>query len=383
MLQIVQPKSEVVPIEQVEERAASLQGYGQSIAERLIRIFHLDIPCIQQADPNWRDRPDWLDSVCALLDEPVGSGRYGFQSRTECNWTYFNFWTKGVSGAQLSTEAGASLRETMNSFVPSMELDAVQRHVITTKHMRHAYDLSARAHAQSLLSLLDNNDQQSAVAPLLIPIESHLIGVGTRSIVILRTNCGVAAFEDERILSEKKRNSESEIFSTDAQLVWSDQLDEEQFEDLILELLQSDEGVVWAKKVGGTYDRDGGRDIIVEWDLPPDRTGRTRPGRDDQLRERLRILVQVKVRAKSVGKSDVTDIRDTLEQYNCDGLLVVAFPRVTTPLFDHLSTLRENGRFWVDWWERPDVELRLRKQTSIAGRYANLMRFVRLGHIPE
>lgn len=39
-----------------------------------------------------------------------------------------------------------------------------------------------------------------------------------------------------------------------------------------------------------------------------------------------KILVQVKTRKKTVGKADITDVRDTLERHDADGILVVVSP---------------------------------------------------------
>ena len=378
LLEISQPSSGIVAPEEVQLRAVALQKEGQATAAWLAQIFDLNGDPMNEEDPDWKTRPAWMNAACTLVGVRRKSTAYWFQTRPRTQWSYFYFWKKGISGAQIMPEAATRLRTVLGLFVPKQELDGIERHVVRTEQMRNAFELQARTQLLSLISLIDGGQSDAGTDNVtLIPIESHLIGVGKRSIVIKRTNCGLEQFEAERDLCEEKRREEAAVFLSDARFEWADEIDDQAFEDLVYDLLNVEDGVARVKKVGSVHERDGGRDLIVEWNVYPGRGGRAPLGsKGKQLRSFRRILAQIKVRETSVGKSDVTDIRDTLEHHQCDGILVVAFPRITAPLFDHLEALRRRGTLWVDWWERADLEVRLRRQVNLANRYSNIFQMV-------
>jgi Restriction endonuclease len=378
ILEISQPTGGIFAPEEVHARGMALQKEGQATGEWLAQIFDLDGDPTKEEDPHWKERPAWMNAVCALVGVRRNSKGYWFQRRSLAQWTYFYFWKKGISGAQITQEAAARLRAVLETFAPKHALDAIQRHVVRTEQMRNAFDLQARAQLLSIISLIDGGQNVPGTGNVvLIPIDSHLIGVGMGSIVIMRSSCGMEQFEEERYLCEQKRREEAAIFLSDARFEWASEIDDQALEDLVRDLLEVEDGVTWVKPVGSVHERDGGKDIIVEWYVHPGRDGRAPRGSDGKkLRIFRRVLVQVKARETSVGKSDVKDIRDTLAHEKCKGILVVGFPRITAPLFDHLDALRRGGKVWVDWWERADLEVRLRKQVNIASRYQNLFRIV-------
>ena len=86
----------------------------------------------------------------------------------------------------------------------------------------------------------------------------------------------------------------------------------------------------------------------------------------------IRVIVQCKAYQNGVKKSDITDIRDTIEFYECKGYFVVVSSYLKSSLTDHLDSLREKGKFWVDWWTKQEIEERIRKNEDLLNLYPNV-----------
>ena len=137
--------------------------------------------------------------------------------------------------------------------------------------------------------------------------------------------------------------------------------------------------MVRAKAVGSVNDRDGGRDILIDWRVPNTHAVRPEVGASKDTIERksrgtsvIRVIAQVKARSKTIGKRDVQDIRDMLEHHQADGFLLIAHPRISAALVDNLDKLRKTTRR-IEWWESRDIEERLRRHPDIAKRYPQIV----------
>jgi len=205
---------------------------------------------------------------------------------------------------------------------------------------------------------------------LLLPIESHLICLTRSGILSLETECGYRQFLEEREKLLSRQQAISSVLFSDANFEWSEALDDERFELLILELLNREPGVVWARKVGHSTASDAGRDILAEWYLGP---APWQDATEDGVLERKRIVVQCKTSAGSINQSKVGSIAATVELHDAQGYLLVAFPRITPQVVDYMTRVPSRRRFWADWWTRPEIEDRLRKNLDIARRYEDLV----------
>jgi hypothetical protein len=68
----------------------------------------------------------------------------------------------------------------------------------------------------------------------------------------------------------------------------------------------------------------------------------------------------------------VRDIRDTLERQGAEGYFLIAFPQPASSLVEHLGVLARNG-FWTDWWDRAQLEARLRACPDIVARFKDVV----------
>ncbi len=153
---------------------------------------------------------------------------------------------------------------------------------------------------------------------------------------------------------------------------WNDKIDDDEFENLILELLNREPGVERVRKMGKGREPDEGRDLMVEWYLPnmPQNTNKEHP------LERKRVVVQCKAYKKSVDKSQVTDLVDLLYLHRARGYLLVTSSRPTNPVIRYLETLEERNGYWTDWWTRIEIEDRLRANRDVALRYSHIVKTV-------
>jgi Restriction endonuclease len=211
----------------------------------------------------------------------------------------------------------------------------------------------------------------SGVKLSLIPLENCFIAASGHHFLLLRRDCGKNRFADERERIRKRHQIESEVLFPINRFVWSDQVDDESFELLIRELLVREKGVRRVRKVSPSQERDGGRDLIAEWNTPPIRGQQL--DEDQSPYTFRRVIVQCKGSKATVGKSKVQDIGDTVEHYDAQGYFLCVSSWLSTTLTDHLEKRRSEGKFWVDWWTRYEIEERLGRYPDLANKYPGVV----------
>lgn len=137
---------------------------------------------------------------------------------------------------------------------------------------------------------------------------------------------------------------------------------------MVRELLNQESNVVRTRKVGSSREGDGGRDIEIEI-IQPELLTRENIG----LTKPIKVIGQCKAYKNSVNKSNVKDIRDTLDFYNSQGYFLAVSSQITVPLHDYLNSLKEKYNLYVDWWNKSEIEDRLRIHTDIALRYPDIV----------
>lgn len=322
----------------------------------------------------YQPEPDWVSLVANRL-RLKGATDYEFRVRPSTKWQVFTSIKRGTTVAEFDAE----IMDRLRSFVSTMvvrTVDGPESKAFKTKYLANAIPHGKLRAAKKLLEFVEGSI--NSTASLIVPLDSHLILLGRSTMVAVEAWCGRENFEAEGILIQARREAEAEVFLTDARCVWSEKIDDVRFESLILEILQREPGMHWLRQVGATREGDDGRDFLAEWTVPPTSTSVTgvlQAG--GPLNELRNVMVQVKVRNRGISRSDVINIRDTLEHYSCTGFLLVAFPRTTTKLFDHLLAMRQRGTIWVDWWQQSEIESRLRRHADITARYSDIVRLVR------
>ena len=173
-------------------------------------------------------------------------------------------------------------------------------------------------------------------------------------------------FREYWVSEEKKKlinrqNKERLLLNFNRKISWIYPLDFARFEELIAELYEREAFVQSVRILGRPTCPDGGRDLMIR---KAERVGENSYG------TKL-IIGQCKANKKSVGKRDITDIRDTIEHYDATGFYVFAATSLTAPLIDNLTKLKE--RYDIDWWTEREIFSRLRQHSDIADRYADIV----------
>ena len=306
---------------------------------------------------------DWIGPVLNFLRKPKD---YTIIKREDPNWEYFSVLQHGISIVRIPRIRMNALKFVLSTYRP-LCYNGEEAYVILANGIANGIPFNTIKKGMILM----NKSGDACTEPLILPIESHCLFLGDDTIIAIRENCGREVYDAERNLFEKRRTIENLVFFAESHIEWHSEIDPGQFEDMCVDLLIREPGVSRAKQVGNVNDRDGGRDILIDWVIPSDHTNHTK-----QKVHAKRFLAQVKTRRRSIGKNDVRDIRDTLERHNVHGFLLIAHPRISSALVDHLDDLGQRKRFQIDWWEKRDLETRLRRHPDIARRYPKIINFI-------
>lgn len=95
------------------------------------------------------------------------------------------------------------------------------------------------------------------------------------------------------------------------------------------------------------------------------------------------IIVQCKALNRAVGKRQIPDVRDTIDQYDANGYLLAAAGSVAVSASDYLKKLRSLGDYYTSWWSRKEIEHRLRRNPDIVARYQDVVTEIRPPESPE
>ena len=317
---------------------------------------------------------DWARGIASVIDEPWQSKEHNgpdtitFNWRLNPNWKFYRSISSGVTVYEMPGFASALVRKL--TAAPPWQI--VESPTSTLYVSDQACNAVALADSELARKLLRDLSRQNHCEPIvLVPLERDVVAASLEHIVILRRECGRKQFENEREVIRLRHQRESALLFPPLAFEWKENVDDEQFELLILDLIRREPGVQRARMVGGSHDPDSGRDILCDWHTPP--TAREVLFDDVPPSALRRVVIQCKAYRRAVNKSDVRDIRDTVENSEANGYFLAVSSHITSPLTDHLDRIRERGQIWVDWWTRSEIEERLTKNTDIAQKYSRVV----------
>ncbi|MCZ4109587.1 restriction endonuclease [Brevundimonas diminuta] len=328
--------------------------------------------------PSWKDAdpPLWVPKLDGLVDD-LEAGIW--VTRNNPDWEYFVDPGNAVSVVRLKPSARPILNHLFGLYHPRVStVDG--RVAIIAGGMRNSVEDGAIDMAVQIIQRVEGRSAAKWVGPaslaqdntiLLLPLESHCIFIGKRTIVALASPSGLEAFDEARQIWRRKAAEEAEIFNVAVEWRWSEKIDPARFEELVEALLTEEPGLQWVRAAGSAYDRDQGRDLVANWLTPPG-LGQV-PSADDESQYRTRrVIVQAKVRSKTVGKADVRDVRDTLDRHDAEGFLLVVHPVWSNDLYNYLETLARK-KIWVHIWGHTEIAVRLRRVPHVAKRFADIV----------
>ncbi|RAY17270.1 hypothetical protein DPM19_00775 [Actinomadura craniellae] len=208
-----------------------------------------------------------------------------------------------------------------------------------------------------------------------MPLENCLVTASQGFVLFLGSSSGRRAFDGEKDRVFLRHQDEAQFLFPADSYVWAERVDGERFESLVYDLLVREPGVTKVRTVGHANERDGGRDHIAAWHTPPQAGGHA-VGENYPIARAREVVIQCKALNRTVGKRHVLDIRDTLDQYDAEGYLLVAMGNVGTSAIGYLEALRRKGDYFTDWWGCSEIEHRLRRNPDIVKRYSDIVTVV-------
>ena len=327
------------------------------------------------------DAEQWAREVARRLKWKVGHRGQLTNGRRHPNWDFYRRNDYGVTAFRLQISA-LSLLGAVKPREDDIVLEGPDSYLVKTGSLKNTVSKEVFEKAAKLLqafgvtvSGLSALLQREAV--LFLPTESHLICATEKGLLAIEIEGGLRSFQRAESLLRQRHQKEAAVLHSTTCFHWNDRINDERFENLVLDLLNREPGVRWARRVGNSRASDGERDLIAEWKLRP---APWESATEDQALVLRRVVVQCKAYTGSVNRATVGDVPGTVDLHNANGYLLVAHPRITPPLLDYLTKVPAKRNIWADWWTKPEIEERLRNNLDIASRYPDLFRVT---SIPE
>lgn len=311
----------------------------------------------------------WAKHVSEVVGESFDERRIQANIRRSPTWSYYRSIKTGISAYH-----APHLVRLITALSESGEwrnIDGINGKLFLSDGANNIVSFKNITLARRILSRLNPRLTIKEIA--FIPLENFFIAAAGHHFILARRECGKNRFAAERDRIRRRHRAESALLFPVSEFIWNKRIDDEAFELLIRELLVREKGVHRVRKVSSSNERDGGRDLIVEWNTPPikgERLGAIEEGSPYTFR---RVIVQCKASQRSVGKSKVQDIGDTIEHYGAQGYFLCVSSWLSTTLTNHLEKRRTDGKFWVDWWTRYEIEERLRQYPDLVHRFSSVL----------
>ncbi|MGW1993244.1 restriction endonuclease [Embleya sp. NPDC001921] len=317
----------------------------------------------------------WADRVANAIGPEFASDEDVYGRRLSTNWYYYR-----TADEQISVVESSGLAEAIRGFLPDGEDSflAVNGLLYTDQEISNFIPREDVLLAHSILDGMGyrESDEPHANGSMAgIPMENISVFTRGNGVVALVGRYGIDEFKSERaVLLERNKREQARLFPPSG-FEWEAKIDGARFEQLIYELICLEPGVAEVRTVGATRERDGGRDLIARWATPVP-SGEV--GTEDRVPRRERkIIVQCKVRQKSVGRGDLGQgVLDTLYMYKADGYFMAVSTQLAASAIDLLDEMRSRGDYFTGWWGRLEIEQRLRKHPEIVKQFRDVVRAV-------
>ena len=322
--------------------------------------------CVEEINPPF----DYSDEINPDLKKnivrAIGERKYWNQAtRFHPTWEYYKNFDKGISIVKSEGIAALMLFLKDEYYETFQFLDGIENELVVHDNFQNAISYKIKDKAAKIFSKLKANRSEPI---FFVPLENIVLAVSGNFLLFFDIVCDSYEYRREKERIRKRHEAEAKILFPIDNFAWNDKIDPDLFESLVKDLLSREPNVLRVRKVSPLNQPDGGRDLIMELNLPTNLS--QKDGKSPY--QTKNIVVQCKGYNRSVGKSDVTDIRDTIDSYNYDGYFLAVSSQITTPLTNYLDSLRNRG-VWIDWWNRDDIEERLSTHKDILQKYESMI----------
>ncbi|WP_127547452.1 restriction endonuclease [Paenibacillus amylolyticus] len=317
--------------------------------------------------PNFSSYREKAEKIAIYLDGGYDDNKHNFMARSKPFWGWFRSFESKISVFEFDLTVVNKLKSLFyDSYTPT-KLDGITKKIIITNGLGNAVNLMKLDKGFELLEHLEGRESQHEV----IPIEDRFFIFGRQHVICIDDDCGEKSFKSEVNEIKLRNETERSVLFPTMEFIWNDKINGERFEKLVRDIFVADSNVRWVKRVGSGTQADGGRDLEVEMVFKK----QILVDSNEPPYEMKKILVQCKAYQQNVNKNNVQDIRDTIDMHRADGYYLVVSSQITRQLHEYLKSLRDRGLL-VDWWNREDIEDKLRVHPEIAKRYPDIIQVV-------
>jgi hypothetical protein len=241
------------------------------------------------------------------------------------------------------------LTQTLKGINGKLILDGELKNFLSNKTIKILNKLSKNLHGNL-----------KPVQYVTIPFENMVLVHTKPYIIALGRLSGLQEFKTERELLRDRHNKEAEVLFPISIFEWNENPCPDQFEKLIKALLEREPNIKTVRRPAPINQGDKGRDLLIEWNII-DQYAATQISPPTTL---IKVVGQCKASNKTIGKSNVLDIRDTVETHQSQGYFLAVNTQISAPLTEKLEQLQSLG-IWTSWWNREDIETRLSKNQDL------------------
>lgn len=342
----------------------------EAITEYEVSLYHFiesDSSQNDSCDYTGLDLHVWAVTLAKALNQNIKSDGVLYNKRVNPSWLYFRSLSHKLSVIR-APKTAYMLRELVKNtnFEKTHSSDGYSFYI--NKPTLNAF----KDDEATILLKVWGAIGESIDSLCLIPIDNKLIAIGEMHIAFLDCSCDTREYHQGRREVIARRKREQEILFDGGVYKWSERIDGERFEEFTRELLICKSGVVKVSNTSVTNEPDSNADLICIWDTV-DLSDMPQFEAKSPIKRR-KIVVQCKAWSKNIGKNDIPSIRDTLDRFDADGMLVVSSKSITRSLFDHIEALRRKG-VWADFWDRAEIEGILDDNPGLVLKYPDIVSF--------
>lgn len=299
--------------------------------------------------------------INSILGEDANNLACNYIKRKNEDWEWWYNEKLGISSINFKNEIGEKLLDLMLG-EEILFIEGVNRDIISYRDRTYTIDKEKFEYAKRIL----NHYQEDKYN--IIAISNKFFVISPHNIIPIFDKCGFDSVIEEKELIRERRKLEDKILFGESIFEWNRKIDGGRFEDLIREILSKEMYISRVRKAGPTNQPDNGLDLIIEY---IDFNNKKYSDNESPF-EIKKIIGQCKAYKDTVGKSDVRDIRDTLDYYNADGYWLFVSSQISIHLSEYLQKLRDNNDLLIDWWNRAEIEEVLKNYPEIINKYKDI-----------
>lgn len=283
-------------------------------------------------------------------------------------WKYYRNFDQRIS-VVYSEFVARFLRQPRSQIGDVQEVESVNGKLLQRRSLKHYVPQTIMNRVSKILRKLEPG--RNPKLQFLVN-ENRIIAIGKRYVLFADADSGLQAYKAEKELLRSRHTREFDLLFKPSSVQWAQDINDSDFEDLVGILLRREPNVLRVRKVSHTNEGDGRKDLVADIRVIPENDQRLL--KDTNPYTVKKVIVQCKARQKGVGKADVADIRDTIEDYGYDGFLLVVSSHTTRDLTEHLDRLRIKNDYWIDWWTRQEIEEKLIANEDLLPRFPRVFK---------